>query len=61
MYLTVVMLSKPLETSTGLNWDWFCESNWNLFEIVQEHEIFRYSFFSVEKGRVEVVYFNNDF
>jgi len=35
MYLTVVMLSKHLETSNELDWTWFCESNqtfWKMFK-----------------------------
>jgi len=54
------MLSKPLKTSNGLDWDWFCEWNQNFLKNVQEHEIFRNLFFSRKKGRVRVVYSNYD-
>jgi len=60
MYLTVVMLSKHLETSNELDWDWFCETNQGFLKNVQEHEIFQNSFFTKENGRIKVVYYNND-
>jgi len=61
MCLIVVMLSKPIETSNGLNKDWFCESNWNLFENVQEHEILWNSFFSNEMLGLRFIFCRNDF
>jgi len=61
MYIIVVMLSKPLETSNELEWEWFSESNGNHLKNVPKHEIFQNSFFSREKGGVKVVYNRNDF
>jgi len=49
MYLTVVMISKPLETSNELDWTWFCESNQNFLKNVQEHVFFENSFFSKKR------------
>jgi len=60
MYL-IVMFSKPLEISNGLVCTWFCESNWNLFENVQEHEILRNSFFSSEMIELRFTFCSNNF
>ena len=54
MYLTVAMLSNPLETSNELDWTWFCESNRDFLKKVQERIISLNSFFSKEKGRVRL-------
>jgi len=54
------MLSKPLETWNESDWTWICESNKNLFENVQEHEIFQNSFFLSKMLGLRFVFLNNE-
>ena len=37
MYLTNVKLSKPMETSNELDWNWFCESNQTFWNCSRTH------------------------
>jgi hypothetical protein len=58
MCLIAVFTSKPTRTSIGLDWNDFCESNWNLFENAQERTIFRNLFFSNKMMGLWFVYCN---
>jgi len=61
MCLTIGMLSKHTGTLTKLDWDWFFELNWDLFENVQEHEIFQNLFFSSEMLGLRFIFCSKDF